>query len=548
MEWIVPGYRHTRELGSGASGRVVLALHEVTGTAVAIKYLGDELRADPDFLTEFRDEARLLGDLDSPYVVRLYEYVEGPAGAAIVMELVDGIALRALLKQAGATGPEAALVVLKGSLLGLAAAHALGVVHRDYKPENVLVAADGSSKLVDFGIAVKSGDEGGIAGTPPYMAPEQWTGDPASPAADVYAATATFFECLTGSRPYPGVTFAELVVQHTTAPIPDELAPEAVRPLIRRGLAKHATERPESAAAFVTELEAIAGAAYGPQWEERGRKRLAAMAALLPLLFPSAGGGAATSGTTALASTVLRTGRPIVRRMPRRVAVGAGVGGVVLVGVLGGVALAGANPNLPHVTGGPTPVAVTSITPTGAVSVSSSPSASASASPSTSPSASPSASPGASSSPSPGASPSASPTKPAPPTASPTTASPTSASPTSTPTKPKPPPPLQVSKLYDVWSYNGATLAQVIYGYADTNTTGSFTMTATWFYYTASGGQEVFSSSTVPLSGKTSYGRVRFDSGTPPEGNCLTYGVTLTTKPAAANGSVTETWRGTCIG
>ncbi|RAG83269.1 serine/threonine protein kinase [Streptacidiphilus pinicola] len=545
MEWIVPGYRHTRELGAGGSGRVVLALHQETGTPVAIKYLGEELRDDPDFLTEFREEARLLGDLDSAYVVRLYEYVEGPEGAAIVMELVDGIALRALLRQAGATGPEAALVVLRGSLLGLAAAHALGVVHRDYKPENVLVAADGSSKLVDFGIAVKSGDEGGIAGTPPYMAPEQWTGDPASPAADVYAATATFFECLTGSRPYPGTTFAELVVQHTTAPIPDELAPEAVRPLIRRGLAKHAAERPESAAAFVTELESIAGAAYGPQWEERGRRRLAAMAALLPLLFPSAGGGGATSGTTALASTALSTGRPVrrpvvrggrpVRRIPRKILVGVG-GGIVLVGVAGGVALAGANNNPPKATGGPTPVAVTSISP----SASGSGTTSASASPSSSPTSSPSPSASASASASPSTSPSASPTTAQPTTAPPTTAPPTSPSPTPTP--------LQVSKLSDVWGYNGSTLAQVIYGYATTNTTGSFTMSATWFYYTVSGGEQVFSQSTRPLSGSTSYGRVRFDSGTPPQGNCLTYGVHLTTNPAAANGTVTETWKGTCIG
>ena len=104
MDWNVPGYRHTRELGSGASGRVVLALHEGTGTPVAIKYLGEELRLDPDFLEEFRGEARLLGDLDTPYVVRLWEYVEGAQGAAIVMELVDGIALRALLRQAGADG------------------------------------------------------------------------------------------------------------------------------------------------------------------------------------------------------------------------------------------------------------------------------------------------------------------------------------------------------------------------------------------------------------------------------------------------------------
>jgi serine/threonine-protein kinase len=104
-----------------------------------------------------------------------------------------------------------------------------------------------------------------------------------------------------------------------------------------------------------------------------------------------------------------------------------------------------------------------------------------------------------------------------------------------------------VSKLSDVWGYNGSTLAQVIYGYATTNTTGSFTMTATWFYYTASG-EQVFAQSTTPLSGSTSYSRVRFDSGTPPQGNCLTYGVHLTTNPAAANGTVTETWKGTCIG
>lgn len=177
--WSVPGYTESRELGSGGSGRVVLAVHDATGVPVAVKYLSRRLRTDSGFIQEFRAEARLLGGLDSPYVVGLYEYVEAPHGAAIVMELVDGIALRALLQREGATGPEAALVVLKGSLLGLAAAHRAGVVHRDYKPENVLVAADGSSKLVDFGIAAGRGTTPGVAGTPAYMAPEQWHGEPA---------------------------------------------------------------------------------------------------------------------------------------------------------------------------------------------------------------------------------------------------------------------------------------------------------------------------------------------------------------------------------
>lgn len=117
----------------------------------------------------------------------------------------------------------------KGSLLGLADAHRVGVVHRDYKPDNVLVVPDGSSKLVNFGIAVDAGISVGVAGTPCYMAPEQWTGAPASPAADVYAATTTFFECLTGHRPYAGDNLAELALQHVdAAPAPKNFSRRSV--------------------------------------------------------------------------------------------------------------------------------------------------------------------------------------------------------------------------------------------------------------------------------------------------------------------------------
>ncbi|MBC7270726.1 MAG: serine/threonine protein kinase [Streptomyces sp.] len=301
--WAVPGYAESLELGSGASGRVVLAVHEETDVPVAVKYLSESLRTRPGFVHGFRAEARLLGGLDSPYVARLFEYVESTHGAAIVMELVDGVSLRALLRQEGPLDPEAALVVLKGSLLGLADAHRRGVVHRDYKPENVLVVPDGSSRLVDFGIAVDAGTSATVAGTPSYMAPEQWTGAPASPAADVYAATATFFECLTGRKPYAGDNLAELALQHVDAPVPAEEVPEPVRELVRRGLAKDPALRPARAAEFVSDLEAAAGAAYGPDWEERGRGRLAALVALLPLLLPSARGGPRT--TTATARTVL---------------------------------------------------------------------------------------------------------------------------------------------------------------------------------------------------------------------------------------------------
>ncbi|MFD9112112.1 MULTISPECIES: serine/threonine-protein kinase [Streptomyces] len=304
--WAVPGYTESLELGSGASGRVVLAVHEETGVPVAVKYLSEPLRTRPGFVRDFRAEARLLGGLQSPHVTGLYEYVEGPHGAAIVMELVDGVSLRALLSRQGPLDPEAALVILKGSLLGLADAHRIGVVHRDYKPENVLVVPDGESKLVDFGIAVDAGTSAGVAGTPSYMAPEQWTGAPASPAADVYAATATFFECLTGHKPYAGDNLAELALQHVDAPVPVDEVPEPVRDLVRRGLAKDPEDRPAEVEAFVSDLEAAAGGAYGPDWEERGRGRLAALVALLPLLLPSARSGPRTSTDTA--RTVLSQG------------------------------------------------------------------------------------------------------------------------------------------------------------------------------------------------------------------------------------------------
>jgi serine/threonine-protein kinase len=284
-EWSLNGYTSLRELGRGGFGRVVLARHDASGTHVAIKYLHVP---DEKFRSEFRAEAGILRGLRDPHVVRLFDYVETPQGAAIVMEAIDGVSLRALLHERGSLEPEAALAVLKGSLLGLGAAHRVGVVHRDYKPANVMVGGDGQSKLIDFGIALRSGDSGQIVGTPPYMAPEQWAGAPASPSTDVYAATCVFFECVTGRTPYRADTVAAYRAQHTTGPIPSDQVPEPVRGLVERGLAKHPQGRPPGALEFAAELEQAATAAYGPEWESRGWRRLAEAAAGLAALFPFA--------------------------------------------------------------------------------------------------------------------------------------------------------------------------------------------------------------------------------------------------------------------
>src|ERR1700677_2302227 len=243
-EWKVPGYAELKMLGSGGFGDVVLARDDASGTLVAIKYLRREVLDDPEFAELFRAEARVLASIQDPNVVRLYEYVESPAGAAIVMELVDGVSLREIVSRYGKTSAELALVVLQGSLLGLAAAHARGVVHRDYKPENVLVDGAGVSKLTDFGIAARAGDRAIPAGTLAYAPPEQFRGGPASPAGDVYAATATFYECLTGHPPFRGDTAEALLYQHLSVPVPLEPVPAPLRPLVTAGMAKDPQDRP----------------------------------------------------------------------------------------------------------------------------------------------------------------------------------------------------------------------------------------------------------------------------------------------------------------
>ncbi|MBC6457632.1 serine/threonine-protein kinase [Actinomadura sp. HBU206391] len=321
-----------RELGEGSAGRVMLAVHSETDTPVAIKYLSARLYNDTEFTERFRDEARLLSEIDDPNLVRFFEYVETRYGAAIVMELINGISLADLIKAEGETGPEAALLVLKGSLLGLNAAHLAGVVHRDFKPGNVLVRGDGVSKLADFGIAVRAGENVPAAGTPAYMAPEQWRGVPVSPATDVYAATAVFYECLTGERPFPAKTLPQLAVAHRNAPIPVDHVPQPLRDLVLQGMAKDPADRPASAAEFLGRLEAIALAEYGTEWEEEGRNRLAERAAILALRLPSS--GKEGQGATALAVTELGTMARIGQKVMRRglVATTAAVVAVVLVG------------------------------------------------------------------------------------------------------------------------------------------------------------------------------------------------------------------------
>jgi hypothetical protein len=298
-EWAVPGYTEDRLLGHGVSGRVVAAASDATGRPVAIKYLDTSLVRDPEFLWALRTEAEQLKTLDAPHMVRLFDFVEQPGeGAAVVTELVEGVSLREMITRRGPLSPPAGLVVLKDSLIALVAAHAHRVAHRDVKPDNVLIDATGWCTLTDFGVAVKA-DHSPAPGTPAYMAPELWNGGTGVPATDLYAATAVLYESVTGQPPYRGRP-GQLRQHHESTPVALDQVDAPLHDLVLWGLAKNPGDRPRSARAFIFELDARASAAYGPAWEDEGRRELAERSqALLPLLAAGGGGGSVTVTRTA---------------------------------------------------------------------------------------------------------------------------------------------------------------------------------------------------------------------------------------------------------
>jgi serine/threonine-protein kinase len=286
MTWRLAEYSEVGRLGTGATGTVASARHDPTGTFVAIKFLSARRHGRSTPTDWFRSQVKLLAEIDNTHVARLYEYIERPAGGALVMELVDGVSLDDLLRRGGGPlEPQVALAILKGSLLGLAAAHKRGLLHRDFRPSNVQISRSGVVKIVDFGVvppvdSMRPGD-----GTPLYQAPELWDRKPANARTDLYAAAATFVECLTGHPPYPPAnTMAELRKAHEEAPIPVTDIPEPLRDLVSRGLAKDPAKRPADAAAFLQSVEHVANMRYGSDWERAGESML--LRRLVPLIAP----------------------------------------------------------------------------------------------------------------------------------------------------------------------------------------------------------------------------------------------------------------------
>jgi len=259
-------------LGGGAMGDVYAGHHPVIGKKVAIKVLKRELAGRADAAERFLREARAVNQIDHPNVVDVFALGRLDDGRLyLVMDLLDGDSLRARLAN-GALAPEVALVILGQVAAAVDAAHARGVVHRDLKPDNIVLtgpAARPTAHVLDFGIAKLVAEaageqvlatltgQGAWLGTPAYMAPEQWSADGATAASDRYALGIVAYELLTGRPPFVATTLPGMMEQHFRAAVPSVTSTgAALHPTLdavfARALAKEPAGRPTTAAALVT--------------------------------------------------------------------------------------------------------------------------------------------------------------------------------------------------------------------------------------------------------------------------------------------------------
>jgi serine/threonine-protein kinase len=260
----IGGYRIDGILGSGGVGVVYEATEIAMERVVALKVLQATAGADEATRERFRREALRQAAFDHPNVVPIYDAVDAEGTLLIAMRLVRGSTLKDLIR-AGEVDPERAIRILLPVADALDAAHEEGMVHRDVKPQNVLVADGGHAYLADLGLMRQTGESrlteaGQYVGSIDYMAPEQLNQDPATWLTDVYSFTAVLYEALAGSVPYPRPVEAAIFYAHIAEPPPSVMArrpelPAEVDAVIARGMAKAPDDR------YQTTVEVVEAAA-----------------------------------------------------------------------------------------------------------------------------------------------------------------------------------------------------------------------------------------------------------------------------------------------
>jgi eukaryotic-like serine/threonine-protein kinase len=264
---IADRYELEELVGSGGMSDVFRARDNQLDRRIAIKILHERYAADPEYLARFRTEARSVARLSHPNIVTVIDRGDDAGRQYIVFEYVDGENLKELVRRSGRLPVRRAIELALPVADGLAFAHQQGLVHRDVKPQNVLLSREGEVKVTDFGIArsldVEHGvtQTGTVLGTGEYLAPEQASGKPVSPATDVYSLGVVLWEMLAGEVPFRGENFVAVALRHVNEPVPSlrEVRPDVSPRLaaaVERALAKDPARRFPSMAALAKELRA----------------------------------------------------------------------------------------------------------------------------------------------------------------------------------------------------------------------------------------------------------------------------------------------------
>lgn len=265
-------YEILSTIGRGAMGVVYRALDPLIGREVALKTVTLSGLLPPEQLAEFKArffrEAKAAGVLHHPHIVTIHDVGEQEGVPFMAMELVEGVSLSALLKERGKLPAPEAVALIRQVAQGLAFAHGKGVVHRDIKPDNILVeGATGRAVIADFGIAHMEASEltrtGEVLGTPYYMSPEQILGTPLDGRADLFSLGVVLYLALTGQRPFRGETISSVcyhIVHEEPEPLPPDAAiPENLAPILLRLLAKDPQARYPDGRALSLDLDRVMG-------------------------------------------------------------------------------------------------------------------------------------------------------------------------------------------------------------------------------------------------------------------------------------------------
>jgi predicted Ser/Thr protein kinase len=267
-------YKLVKLLGKGGMGDVYEALDTIKNRTVALKILTDQYSQDERFRERFKRESRAAAILQEPHVIPIHDWGEVDDHLYIDMRLVPGQTLHDMLR-GGPIDPERATSIIGQIASALDAAHAAGLIHRDVKPQNIMVTPDDFAYLVDFGIAETKGDSrltmtGTQVGSMAYMAPERFGDEQATPAVDVYSLACVLYEALTGSTPFRTDSLEQIMGAHISAPPPrpsvmNPRVPVALDEVTVRGMAKQPDDRHGSAGALGRAAARALPVGAGPQ-------------------------------------------------------------------------------------------------------------------------------------------------------------------------------------------------------------------------------------------------------------------------------------------